>query len=353
MSSRRRKLLNYGLIAVTLLIVLIIGFSGQEMSGAGEALRTIGPAWVVACLMAWAASVLCDALSIAYYLRRQSYPVSFWYCIYVAVAGNYYSNVTPGATGGQPMQVYYLSKKGVPIGIGTSALIVQFFSFQFMLAVWGTVLWIVFRDFIAEQVGGNKWILIMGYAYNLFSVGIIVLMALNRRIVWFIIRMVIRLLTKLRIVKDPEAQQVRWQDHLETFHASILTLRREPLSLMIMLLTASLKLLSLMTVIAFVYQAFHMQGAAFWELIALGVMLYTSAAYTPLPGASGAQEGVFALYFSRIFPDGVRLMALLLWRFFTYYISLIVGAVAVTWRTIHENRGRGKSAPEDKPKAQP
>ena len=61
--------------------------------------------------------------------------------------------------------------------------------------------------------------------------------------------------------------------------------------------------------------------------MALGVMLYTSAAYTPLPGASGAQEGVFALYFANIFPDGIRLMALLLWRFFTYYLALIVGAV--------------------------
>ena len=77
MSSRRRKLLNYGLIAVTLLIVLIIGFSGQEMSGAGEAMRTIGPAWVVACLMAWAASVLCDALSTACFVlgEEKSRPI--------------------------------------------------------------------------------------------------------------------------------------------------------------------------------------------------------------------------------------------------------------------------------------
>ena len=347
MNSRRRKLLNYGLILVTLLIVLVVGISGQEMSGAMNALRSIGPVWVMACLLAWAVSVLCDAVSIRFYLRRQGYRISLLYAGYVAIAGNYYSNVTPGATGGQPMQIYYLSKKGVPIGIGTSALIVQFFSFQFMLAVWGTVLWIAFRDFIAEQVGGNTWILVVGYGYNIFSVGIILLMALNRRIVWFIIRLIIRLLTKLRIVKDPEAQLVRWQDHLETFHTSIMTLGRAPASLVVMLVSASVKLFSLMAVIAFVYHAFHMQGAALGELIALGVMLYTSAAYTPLPGASGAQEGIFSLYFAQIFPDGVRLMALLLWRFFTYYISLIVGAVAITWGTIRTNRrkDRKKASP--------
>ena len=88
-----------------------------------------------------------------------------------------------------------------------------------------------------------------------------------------------------------------------------------------------LQLLSLMAVIPFVYHAFSLTGASYGQLTTLGIMLYTSAAYTPLPGASGAQEGVFALYFAQIIPDGIRVMALLLWRFFTYSLSLIVGAV--------------------------
>ena len=62
-------------------------------------------------------------------------------------------------------------------------------------------------------------------------------------------------------------------------------------------------------------------------IIAIGVLLYISASYTPLPGASGAQEGGFALFFNGIFPDANLFVALLIWRFFTYYLTVIVGAV--------------------------
>ena len=54
-----------------------------------------------------------------------------------------------------------------------------------------------------------------------------------------------------------------------------------------------------------------------------------SASYTPLPGASGAQEGGFLLYFRGIFKDGTIGLALLIWRFFTYYLFLIVGVFMV------------------------
>ena len=79
-------------------------------------------------------------------------------------------------------------------------------------------------------------------------------------------------------------------------------------------------------------------GASYGQIITMAMLLYVSAAYTPLPGASGAQEGVFALYFANIFPSGIRLMALLLWRFFTYYISLIIGAIVTIVKGFHPDK---------------
>ena len=54
------------------------------------------------------------------------------------------------------------------------------------------------------------------------------------------------------------------------------------------------------------------------------------AAYTPLPGASGAQEGVFSLYFQSLLPGDLMLSGLLAWRFITYYLVLIVGFFVTT-----------------------
>ena len=54
-----------------------------------------------------------------------------------------------------------------------------------------------------------------------------------------------------------------------------------------------------------------------------------AASFTPLPGASGAQEGGFYLFFKDYFSDNVIFAALFVWRFLTYYLSIIVGFVAV------------------------
>ena len=348
MKPRTKKLLNFAFIFGTLAIVLLLGVNGQEMSGAIEALKSIGPEWIALCVLAWAAYLCIDAASVYFFLRRQGYHITARYALFVSISGIYYSNITPGATGGQPMQVYYLKKRGIPVGIGTSALTVKFFSFQFMLAVLGTVLWIAYGPFIAGQVGRSMWILIFGYVYNVICVGFVLMMAVSKRLVWFFMKLIVRAGARLHLCKDPDATLVKWEDVLETFHSSVLMMTRRPMDLAVQLLLGAAQLLSMMAVIFFVYHAFGLSGTSYGQLTALGIMLYTSAAYTPLPGASGAQEGVFALYFSQIFPDGIRLMALLLWRFFTYYLSLIVGAVVSVINGFRPGRKKNRPA-KDKP----
>ncbi len=338
MNPRLKKILNFVFIFGTLGVVLLVGVNGEEMSGAVNALKSVAPLWIALCAVAYGGYVLMDALSVHYYLRKQGYPITVGYALYVAICGLYYSNITPGATGGQPMQVYYLTKRNVPIGIGTSALTVKFFSFQFMLAVYSTVLWIAYGSYVAACVGSNMWILIVGYVYNMFSVSLVVLMAINKRLVWAIIKLLVRIGAKFRLCKHPEATLTKWEDVLDTFHSSVMSLREHPGELMVQLLIGGAQLIALMTVTFFIYKGFELTGASYGQIITMAMLLYVSAAYTPLPGASGAQEGVFALYFANIFPSGIRFMALLLWRFFTYYISLIIGAIVTIVKGFHPDK---------------
>ena len=71
-----------------------------------------------------------------------------------------------------------------------------------------------------------------------------------------------------------------------------------------------------------------------YRLLTVSYLLFLSASYTPLPGASGAQEGGFAVLFKGIFPDARLFVALLIWRFSTYYLNVIVGAVVATVSSI-------------------
>ena len=82
-------------------------------------------------------------------------------------------------------------------------------------------------------------------------------------------------------------------------------------------------------------------------MLTLSCLLFVSASYTPLPGASGAQEGGFLLYFRGIFREGTIGRGLLVWRFFTYYLFLIAGVFAVLYERVLLRRERNypSSAP--------
>jgi len=81
----------------------------------------------------------------------------------------------------------------------------------------------------------------------------------------------------------------------------------------------------LMLVPVLVYRALGLSGTPWYHLLTVACMLFVSASYTPLPGASGAQEGGFLLYFRGLMPEGTISIALLVWRFMTYYLCLLVG----------------------------
>ncbi len=327
MKPRTKQILNFVLIFGTFLIVLAIGISDNNLGDTIRALRTMNPGWVALCALAFVAFVLCDTLSIMYFLSRQGYRVPLRKVLFTSLAGQYYSNITPGASGGQPMQIYYLHKENVPTGVATSSIVMRFVCYQLMLSVIGTVLWIIYRPFVAQQTGNGQWILIVGYVYNLIMVTLVITLALWKNLVLRLADFGIRLAR--RWIRHPEETRERLHRQVESFHGSVMAYRDRPLDFLIQLLIGGLQLMCLMSIVYFIYRGMNLDEYGYWPVVTMSVMEYLAAAYTPLPGASGAQEGVFSMYFDRIFPNSMGFAALLLWRFFTYYISIMIGFVAV------------------------
>ena len=88
-------------------------------------------------------ALLSQALNIAidaymtYILVKSSVPsFKFHNALKTSMVGQFFSAVTPFATGGQPMQVYCMSKYGVEPGKGVSALTQKFVVYQSTLVAY-------------------------------------------------------------------------------------------------------------------------------------------------------------------------------------------------------------------------
>ena len=334
MKFLKSKYFNFALILGTLALVLVINFANPKTSFQQTVtyLTSISIPSILICVFLYLMYMGCDALSIWYFLRRVNCRVSLPYAYFASVAGQYYSNVTPGAAGGQPMQIYYLHQRSVPTGIATSALMTRYFGFQSMLVLIGTILWATHIDYVRAAFEPDwYWALFVGFGWNLLVLVLLVTFCFFRPAVRVCADLLIKLGVKVRLIKNPDSTRKKWMKTVDSFHASMLDILHRPADLAVQLLIGAAQVLFLLSITWFIYRDLGNGEAAFDQVITLNVLQFMTAAYTPLPGGSGAMEVIFFKVFGGLFGTHEKtLAAQLLWRFFTYYMSILIGLVVLT-----------------------
>lgn len=76
-----------------------------------------------------------------------------------------------------------------------------------------------------------------------------------------------------------------------------------------------------------VYRAFGNYGISFLQIIPTQAFLLLIMTFIPTPGSGVGAEGGFYLLFNTIFKEGTINMSILFWRFYTFYLPIIVGAL--------------------------
>ena len=332
------KILSGAVIVLSLVMVLFVVFGNPELESAWDVLATLQPGWFAACLLCFAGYVWSEGAGLYAFLRMEGFHVHLPTATHFSFAGLYYANITPGASGGQPMQVYLMRKRGVPGGVATSALTARYFFNQMTVVLTALTLWILNSGFVNAQVGQMKFFIILGCLINFATVPIVVLVMLNRPLVERLGRWGIGFLARRRLCKRPEAWEERMTATLNHFHGSLFDLLRHPGHLVLQLIISFVEMACLMLVPLMVYKALGLSGTPWYHLVTIAYLLFVSASYTPLPGASGAQEGGFLVYFSGLFPAGMLSVALLVWRFTTYYLCLLLGAADQVYSSLRSKR---------------
>lgn len=319
----------YGLLFVLLMAVVVIAVLGWN-NDLGEILRTLGSlklTWVVMAGGCIALYLFLRMATLRFYLSRRGYRIAWIQAAAVTGAGQFYSAITPSASGGQPMQVLYLHRMGVPVSLGTACVCVKFLGFQMAFLAMGAVLWAVSSGMVAQQLAGFRWLVAAGFLINSGLIAAVLLTIPKTRVVDRLIRFLIRLGERIRIVKDGDALFESFESAIRDYRDALLQLLRRPMDAIVVFVLSMLQVLAFMAVVICLYHAFGLAGEGAVKLLTLQLLLFIAAAFVPLPGAAGAQESGFCIFFNGIFPGETLMAAMVSWRFFSYYLLLFMGLV--------------------------
>ncbi|MDE6667231.1 MAG: flippase-like domain-containing protein [Clostridia bacterium] len=275
--------------------------------------------------------------------------------IKVGLLGKFYDNVTPFGTGGQPMQIYYLHKKGLSGGASSAVILTKYFVWMICWLTVSLLLMACNTQVLSGLDDATRILLLVagwvGLGINMLLPLMILLFAVLPKFSNKLASLVVGLGYKVKIVKDKEKTLAKATKVVSDFRTTFKIISKRPLLFVILIILCIIEVFLNFSLPYFLMRTFSVGLATdFSTLIAVtAINTYVAfgVALIPTPGNTGAMEGMGALAFSMFVTGAMQFWSMFSWRFATYYIYILIGLCLTVYeiiRKIHRARKAKKSA---------
>ena len=259
-------------------------------------------------------------------------------CFETGIIGHYYNNVTPLAVGGQPFEIYHLSKHGVHSGVATSLPIAAFFMGQFTLVIAGIVSLCLApqNDLFYIFPPTFKVLAIIGLICCLLMPLLVVVFSLMPRVGAGLVHFALWVGAKLRLVKDLEKTTYKTLKTVVHNSQCLKKIATRPITFLLSFLLSFAELASQLSIAYFTLKFFgydlaSADGFVEWlQIVQMCLLLNASISFIPTPGNSGAADLSFFILFESGLAVGLAFPAMTLWRLLNFYSFIIIGFVFAT-----------------------
>lgn len=317
--SKKFGLIFCGIAFIVMIVVLMM--EGPEKIW--NAVCSVNPIFLVLAVAFILIYWLLEAIGLHIVMKAIHPEQKFKHTLTVAVLGQYFNCITPFSSGGQPIQAYYLVKYGAPLSSALTALLSKFISYQFILTVYSAFI-LIFRIGYISDSPTMMFFVILGFIVNSAVIAFLLMLAFFRKAATKLAHFIVRLLGKLRIVKDVDAKLRYVDGELEMYNQNFKFIKSKPWLIIKVCIATVIQLTVYFAISYVIYLGFGLSGTDFLTIISCQAFVLMISAFVPLPGAMGAAEGSYVMFFDGIFGDYVNLSTFI-WRFLTFYFAILVG----------------------------
>lgn len=296
------------------------------------------PLWILAAMglmvVYWVFESLGLHLAVSRFVPTQNPGDTF--C--ATMIGQFFNCITPFSSGGQPMQAWYLVKKGVSLSFASCSLLIKFIVYQFVLTIYSALtLLLCFKSF-AGRISSIGWLIFVGFGVNLLVITGLLCLGFLRRPTEKVLYGSVSLLKKVKLISEQAASKAkeRIQKELMEFYEGFAQIRQDIGGILAMSALTAVQLTAFFLIPLCIFYAFGLGKADVLLMICSGAFVLNFTSFIPLPGAAAGAEIGFHTIFSIFFPTHILSVAILFWRLLTFYLPICVGgcftATAGVWR---------------------
>ena len=325
MKSRKKIIFNGVFLAVVFALTIYGVFHGEDLSSMMDAIHRADKRWLIPGIALVAFFIWGESIIIWYMMRSSGIQLKKRTCFLFSSVGFFFSCITPSASGGQPMQIYYMKKEKISIPVPTVILMIVTITYKLVLVVIGIGIAIFGRGFLHKYLEGILPVFYLGLALNIFCVTFMTILVFHPLLAKAIMVKGMKLLERLHLVKKKDGRLKKLEDSMDTYRNTAAYLKNNPFVIVKVIGITFIQRMALFAVTWFVYQAFGLHGTGFWEILFLQAVISVSVDMLPLPGGMGISETLFLNIFSPVF-GGLLLPGMVLSRGLGYYGELLISA---------------------------
>ena len=326
MKSRKKIIFNGVFLAVVFALTIYGVFHGEDLSSMMDAIHRADKRWLIPGIALVAFFIWGESIIIWYMMRSSGIQLKKRTCFLFSSVGFFFSCITPSASGGQPMQIYYMKKEKISIPVSTVILMIVTITYKLVLVVIGVGIAIFGRGFLHKYLEGILPVFYLGLALNIFCVTFMTILVFHPLLAKAIMVKGMKLLERLHLVKKKDGLLKKLEDSMDTYRNTAAYLKNNPFVIVKVIGITFIQRMALFAVTWFVYQAFGLHGTGFWEILFLQAVISVCVDMLPLPGGMGISETLFLNIFSPVF-GGLLLPGMVLSRGLGYYGELLISAV--------------------------
>lgn len=270
-------------------------------------------------------------LKIIFSARAIGIHTSFGVAARTILGGDFAASITPSRSGAEPARFLVLTEAGMPVASVLLVLFLELFLEMCSLAVLALLFGVLWHD----QAGIVRGILI---TVGIYSLGVLGAGAFG-------------LALARRRANGPRPTLVRWmgigagawrkiQLSLRQLRASVGALRRAHAGLMGAALAFSILHVAARLLVLPVVVRSYGGEASTSALVLWPMALLYGAAVAPAPGGGGVVEFAFKAALGGVLPTRLMAASLIWWRVYSFYIYIVIGAVAAGGTVLRALRGR-------------
>jgi hypothetical protein len=237
----------------------------------------------------------------------------------------FFNGITPFASGGQPMEVYMLTEHDITLTKATNYTIESFIFYQIALVICGILA--VTYNFIFHifpKVSLLKHLVLLGFTINILVVILLHMISYSEKTTKKISNITKKIVKKFRInVKEDEIDK-KFSDYYNGFQE---LRKNKTLAIRGIFLNIISLICIYISPLFILYAMKDYTSLNIVNTLTTSAYVYVIGSFVPIPGASGGIEYGFTQFYGNFIDISKISAVLLIWRFVTYYLGVIFGAI--------------------------